>query len=64
MLNELIEFIHREDGINDKNALAAIVSLRFSCTKDRSVYYTNYFAIRFCKAGNAMLGNTILSLSA
>ncbi len=64
MLSELIDFIRRQDGINDKIALSALVGERFRCVKDRSVYYTRDFAVRFCKAKSAAFSNTVLSLSA
>ena len=41
-----------------------MVCERFACVKDRSVFYTREFAIRFCKANSATLSNTVLSLSA
>ena len=64
MLNELIDYIHQNDRINNKDALASLVAYRFGCVKDRSVYYTNDFAIRFCKAESAIFSNVVLSLSA
>lgn len=64
MLNDLIEFIRSNDGINDKAALATLVNNRYNCVKDRSVFYTRAFAIRFCKANSATFSNTVLSLSA
>lgn len=64
MLEELVEFVRSQDGINDKTALAALVSERFNCVKDRSVYYAYGFAIRFCKADTVTFSNTVLSLSA
>ncbi|WP_455759475.1 hypothetical protein [Cloacibacillus evryensis] len=64
MLNDLIEFVRSKDGINDKTALAMQVSKRYNCVKDRSVFYTRDFAIRFCKANSATFSNTVLSLSA
>ncbi len=63
MLESLVDFIRDHDGINDKNKLASLVSCKFSCVKDRSVYYTEQFAIRFSKAKSQNLSNTILSLS-
>jgi hypothetical protein len=66
MLNELIAFIQKNDGVNDKATLAELVSVRFACVKDRSVYYTKSFAIRFCKGqgSSSVISNTVLSLSA
>lgn len=64
MLNDLIDFVRSKDGINDKIALAELVNKRYNCVKDRSVFYTHDFAIRFCKANSATFSNTVLSLSA
>ncbi len=64
LLSELIEFLRRQDGVNDKAKLAAFVDKRFCCIKDRSVYYTADFAVRFCKANSTIFSNTVLSLSA
>jgi len=63
MINELVRFIQSYDGINDKDALAELVSSQFGCVRDRSVYYTRDFAIRFCKANSPSFSNTVLSLS-
>ena len=66
MLQEFIEFIHSCDGNYDKAALSALVTYKFGCVKDRSVYYTKSFAVRFCKGQgqSAAISNTVLSLSA
>jgi hypothetical protein len=66
MLTELIAFIQQNDEVNDKTTLAGLVSAKFACVKDRSVYYTKSFAIRFCKGQgqSSVISNTVLSLSA
>ena len=66
MLQDLVTFIQSHDGIYDKAALAKLVSEKFGCVKDRSVYSTKSFAIRFCKGQgqSAAISNTVLSLSA
>ena len=66
MLHDLIDFIKLHNGINDKEKLATLVSSKFKCVKDRSVYYTANFAIRFCKGQgeSSSISNTVLSLSA
>lgn len=64
MLDALIYCIKREQGIGDKVKLAALVQRQFGLTKDRSIYYCDWFAIRFCKAASRAFGNTVLSLSA
>jgi len=62
-IDELIAFLRKNDGINDKAKLAKLVSDNFDLTKDRSVYYCNSFAIRFSSSATQNFGNTILSLS-
>ncbi|MFI3303840.1 MAG: hypothetical protein SNF68_05140 [Rikenellaceae bacterium] len=37
---------------------------RYNLTRDRSVYYCDSFAVRFCYTSGASFGNTVLSLSA
>lgn len=63
MLEDIVNFIKSYDGINDKNKLAQLVQSHFSCVKDGSVYYTQDFSIRFCKAKSEKFSNGILSLS-
>jgi len=63
MLLQLTKFIQQYNGINDKIKLAILVGEHFSCVKDRSVYYTSEFAVRFCKANSNKFNNTVLSLS-
>jgi hypothetical protein len=63
MLSNLIKFIQSHEGINDKDVLAQLICERFGCVRDRSVYYTSKFAIRFSKANSSSFSNTVLSLS-
>ena len=62
-INQLIAFLRKHDGINDKAKLAKLVSDNFHLTKDRSVYYCKSFAIRFSSSATQNFGNTVLSLS-
>jgi len=62
-LQELLELIKSNDGINDKARLARIVSEAFGLTKDRAVYYCSDFAIRFSSAAKRAASNTVASLS-
>ena len=62
-LEQLLEFIQANDGINDKVALSKLVTEKFTLTKDRSIYYRSEFAIRFSSAANQSFSNTVLSLS-
>jgi hypothetical protein len=60
---ELLAFIEKHDGINDKSKLCKLVADTFSLTKDRSVYYCEEFAIRYSSSNNQSFSNTVLSLS-
>lgn len=60
----LADFIAQNDGVADKKLLASKVQNVFCLTQDRSVFYCNDFAIRFCKAKGTSFSNTVLSLSA
>ncbi|MDD3534893.1 MAG: hypothetical protein PHC50_01915 [Candidatus Cloacimonetes bacterium] len=62
-LVKLESLVTKYDGINDKSKLTSIVQKRFDLIRDRSVYYRQEFAIRFCKSTTRNLGNTVLSLS-
>ena len=62
-IDELIDFILERNGIGDKSKLSIQVKERFQLIKDRSVFYCEYFAIRFCKAQKRSFGNTVLALS-
>ncbi|MBR7001438.1 MAG: hypothetical protein IKI11_02085 [Neisseriaceae bacterium] len=62
-IDELVSFIRENNGISDKSKLTDLVKTRFNLIKDRSVYYCEFFAIRFCKLNNQTFSNTVLSLS-
>ncbi len=59
----LIEYIQSRDGIAAKAALAKSVQENFGLTKDRSVYYCEYFAIRFSSSRTRSFSNTVIALS-
>lgn len=63
-VQSLVDYISRLDGIADKMKLASNVQKTFSLTRDKSVFYCEDFAIRFCKSKNRFFSNTVLSLSA
>lgn len=63
-LSRLVSFINAQNGIADKASLTKKVQTEFSLTKDRSVFFCQDFAIRFCKGRSRSFGNTVLSLSA
>ena len=62
-IRDLLHFIEVHDGINDKSKLSELVADHFSLVKDRSVYYSSDFAIRFSSSNNRKFSNTVLSLS-
>ena len=59
----LIDYIRSRDGIADKAALTKSVQENFNLTKDRSVYYSEYFAIRFSSSRSRSFSNTVIALS-
>ncbi len=59
----LIEYIRSRDGITDKATLAKNVQEDFGLTKDRSVYYSEYYAIRFSSSRSRSFSNTVIALS-
>lgn len=63
-IKEFVKFIEENNGIANKAKLEQLVQDKFSLICDRSVYYCQYFAVRFCKAKSRNFGNTVLSLSA
>lgn len=59
----LVDFITERNSIMDKAELSKQVQEHFKLTKDRSVYYGDWFAIRYCKSTTRNLSNTVLGLS-
>ena len=64
MVEQLVDFISDRDGNTDKSHLQNAVQEAFDLVKERSVYYCDWFAIRFCKSASRNFSNTVLSLSA
>lgn len=64
IVEKLVDFISARDGNTDKNRLQNEVQDAFGLVKERSVYYCDWFAIRFCKAVSGSFSNTVLALSA
>jgi len=60
---DFIEFIRSRDGIANKSRLISEVQKRFGLTKDRSVYYSEYFSVRFSFSSSTSFSNTVISLS-
>lgn len=63
IVNELLAYINDNNGIGDKSKLIKKVVAKFSLTKDRSIYYSSSFAIRFSQSATTGFSNTVLSLS-
>lgn len=64
VVEQLVGFISSRDGNTDKSHLQSAVQEAFNLVKERSVYYCDWFAIRFCKSASRNFGNTVLALSA
>lgn len=64
VIQKLVDFVLSKSGIADKSRMQNDTQQEFNLTKERSVYYCKWFAIRFCKASSRNFGNTVLSLSA
>lgn len=62
-IENLVDFISTKNGIANKASLSLQVQHQFCLVKDRSVFYGEWFAIRFCQAATANFSNTVLSLS-
>ena len=63
IIEDLVNFISNQSGKIDKNQLQNLVQHTFNLIKERSVFYCDWFAIRFCKASSINFSNTILALS-
>lgn len=63
LIFQLVDFVSSQDGIGDKSLLQKKVQEQFKLVKDRSVFYCDDFAIRFCKAASRHFSNTVLALS-
>lgn len=59
----LISYIEGLNGRTDKAQLAQSVQAKFGLTKDKSVYYSGTFAIRFSSSKSTNFSNTVISLS-
>lgn len=62
-LSQLIKYIEGLDGKTDKAKLQNLVQKHFSLIKDRAVFYTDTFAIRFSSSKTTSFSNTVISLS-
>ncbi|MBO7183467.1 MAG: hypothetical protein J6V49_04980 [Bacteroidales bacterium] len=64
IIEQLVLFVSSKAGGADKSQLQSSVQRTFNLVKERSVFYCEWFAIRFCTASSRNFGNTVLSLSA
>lgn len=64
VISGLAEYISSKNGIADKRKLANAVQQEYRLVKERSVFYGEWFAIRFCTAKSKSFSNTVLALSA
>ncbi len=60
---EFIDFVKSKDGIGNKSRLIDETQKRFKLTRDRSVYYSKYFSVRFSYSASSSFSNTVISLS-
>lgn len=60
---ELTQYIGAHDGIADKSTLSKLVQQKFALIKDRSVYYSSHYAIRFSSTRSNSFSNTVVALS-
>jgi hypothetical protein len=64
-LQEFIEFIGENQNIHQKERLIQKAESRFALTKDRKIYYSEKFAVRFsASSSSTSFSNTVISLSA
>ena len=62
IIEQLTQYIFSQNGIADKALLQSSVQQKFHLIKERSVFYCEWFSIRFCKAATRNFGNTVLSM--
>ena len=60
---ELIDYIRKHDGIANKATLSKQTQQKFALIKDRSVYYSPHYAIRFSSTRSISFPNTVVALS-
>ena len=62
-VDSLLRFIESHHGIANKDNLATIVQQEFGLARDRSVYYSGRYAIRYSWTRSASFSNTVIGLS-
>ena len=62
-LTDFIEYFKTKMPKNDKDKAKKETINHFRMTKDRKIYYTDCFAVRFCYSKKGTFSNTVLALS-
>lgn len=62
-IKSFFEFVKSKDGIGNKSVLIEEIQETFKLTKDRSVYYSKNFSVRFSYSSSNGFSNTVISLS-
>ena len=62
-ISNFIDFIKSKDGIGNKSILISEAKKKFNFTKDRAIYYCEYFSVRFSFSSSTSFSNTVISLS-
>lgn len=62
-LTDFIEYFKTKMPKNDKEKAQNETINHFRMTKDRKIYYTDCFAVRFCYSKKGTFSNTVLALS-
>lgn len=62
-ITSFISFIKSKDGVGAKSILISEVQNKFQLTKDRTVYYSRHFSVRFSYSTSLGFSNTVISLS-
>lgn len=60
---DFVEYVNSDMPKHNKERAQQETLKRFGMTKDGKVYYTEYFAVRFCYSKNGAFSNTVLALS-
>ena len=60
---EFVEYVNGDMPKHNKEKAQQEAQQRFDMTKDGKVYYTEYFAVRFCYSKGGSFSNTVLALS-
>ena len=60
---DFVGYVNSEMPKHNKEKAQQETQKRFGMTKDGKVYYTEYFAVRFCYSKSGSFSNTVLALS-